>query len=481
MIPPTQMSGCQIAAAIRHGSLSCIGVLEAVFRQIDALNKHYNAFAYLDEVGARQAAIKADADLAAGKECGPLHGVPFTVKDLLNTKSMPTTYCSEAFADHMPDNNSIAVSRMLDAGGILVGKTTSSELAMKVTTSSRLFGVTRNPWSVEHSPGGSSGGAAVAVAAGMAPLAVSTDGGGSSRIPAAACGILGLKPTIGAIPHETWPYHFANNSTVSLNTRSVDDLVLMWNVMAGSHAGDPWSRRLVQRIHTNPDPLTPLRTGRALFIRNMAGNECDPCILEIVESTVDRLSQVFAETECGVVELARGVTDFDVGIMLNMLTVNLAARVRQMTPEQKALLDPALRPLLIEQAYQADATILQTQAIDRSRLYDQLDQLLQRYDFVLTPTVTAEPPLADLDEESYVIVGGKKRPIQHWWSHLGIANLTGHPAISIPCGFTKNGLPVGLHAIGQWDNEQSLIDLASVVSEFYDWSKVWPESSMPVV
>lgn len=473
-LPIFQMSGYEIAQAIQNRQVSCIQVIDAFFKHIEFANKYCNAFSNLDHEGALHAAAKADEMIKSEQKCGPLHGVPFTVKDLLSTNSIPTTYCSKAFEHHRPDKNAVAVARMIDAGAILIGKTTTPEFALQVSTRSGLCGTTFNPWSLKHSPGGSSGGSAVAVATGMGPLSVSTDGGGSARIPAAACGVLGLKPTIGAIPNETWPFLFGNNSTVSINTRCVEDVALMWNVMSGSHALDPWSRRPIRQLIATQDRHSILKEHKALFVENMAGNEPDPEILDVVSSMLRKLKGHLASIRQDADDIAPDLRDFDVSIALNMLTVNIATRIREMTSEQQALLDPALGPLLDKQRYQPNAVTLQSEAIIRSKLYKQLERHFETYNFIITPTVTAEPPLADAAHDGHVVINGKRCPISKWWSHLSIANLTGHPAISIPCGFTRSGFPVGLHAIGRWDDEQSLIDLASTVHDLFSWTDYWP-------
>ena len=220
---------------------------------------------------------------------------------------------------------------MRQAGAILVGKTTTPEFAMKITTDSLLCGITRNPWDTRLTPGGSSGGAGVAVATGMGALAVSTDGGGSARIPAAVCGILGLKPTLGAIPHETWPFHFGNNSTISINTRTVPDLTAMFNAMAGSHSSDPWSRRQRRRVEVTPDPALALKGKKMLMIPAMCGNFADQEMLEPVEELLALLASSGLEIE---VDGTEGIA-FDFGIFTEMLTSNLAARFRLMTKEEQ--------------------------------------------------------------------------------------------------------------------------------------------------
>jgi aspartyl-tRNA(Asn)/glutamyl-tRNA(Gln) amidotransferase subunit A len=464
-----QMSGSDIALTIKQKQISSVEVIEAFLSHIDDINGDYNGFSILNEL-ALELAKEADDKLSRGEEVGVLHGVPFTVKDVLDTKDLPNTYCSRAFENNRPEYDTAAVARMREAGGILLGKTTSPDFAAKITTSSALFGVTRNPWSIDRSAGGSSGGAGVTVSKGMGPLAISTDGGGSSRVPASACGILGLKPTLGAVPCETWPFLFANNSTTSVNTRCLADLVLMWNTITGEHAMDPWSRREIRQLEEPRGETNLLKNKKALFVPEMAGNKADEEILAAVEETLVKLESIGLGVELADSDLI----SFDASIFPDMMSANLAARFRLMTKEQQALLDPAFRPLLDPTIYKCDGVKLQMQAIERSCLYERLERIFQQYDYVITPTTMAKPPFAERGSDNYVIINGEQQPIFKWWSHLSLPNMTGHPAISIPCGFTADNLPIGLHSIGRWDCEQSLVNLACGVHNLNPWTDLWP-------
>jgi len=469
----TELPGVEIARLIKNREFSATEVLEATLYRIDEVNRYCNAFVNLDIPAARAQAGRADKMLLtkAVGDLPELHGVPFTAKDLIDTAGMRSTYGSRAFADYVPEKDAACIERMRRAGAILIGKTTTPELAMKVTTDSLLSGITRNPWDTNLTPGGSSGGAGAAVATGMGALAVSTDGGGSARIPAAACGILGLKPTIGAIPHETWPFHYGNNSTISINTRTVEDLAVMFNAMAGAHPGDPWSRRQRNPVAAGKDPEIRLKGKKMLMIPAMGGNQTDQEVLEPVEGMLDLLACSGLE-----IEVARSdPTEFDFAMVLNLLTSNLAARVRSMTKPQQELLDPGLTPLVDGKAYQCDGVQLQQEAIQRSQLYDRVETIFRQFDFIVTPTVTARPPPADTDESQRVSINGETFGLSRWWMHLALVNMTGHPAISIPCGFIGDSLPAGLHAVGRWDSEQELLDLAALIAVLKPWMDKRPE------
>lgn len=463
-----KLSGIAIAQLIRRGDVSAVEVMTQALMHADGIQSRFNPFVTILHEAALRQAEEADQILRKSQpEALPVFfGVPFTVKDLLDTKAVRTTYGSRSLEENIPTNDVVAVARMRAAGAILLGKTTTPEFASKVTTDSALSGITRNPWAPSLSPGGSSGGDGVAVATGIVPFGIGTDGGGSSRIPGAACGILGMKVTIGAIPHESWPFHFGNNSSVSMNCRDTEDLAHLFNTMSGPHHLDPWSRRKITPLFvpTNDDEAAVCR--RALFIPALGGNTVDHQYLEIIEQALAGLAAMGMTIEIA----DDDPTAFNPDITTQMMICNLAARVRLMPTDAQERLGPMLQGLLNEREFKPDGIRLQTDAIFRSRTYDRLELLLQDFDFVLTPTLTAPPPLADPDSDQRVTINGSKVTLDKWWTHLSIANLTGHPAISIPAGRDSNNLPVGLHAIGRWDREQDLVSLASAVSTFSDWT-----------
>ena len=466
------LSGTAIAKLIKNGEVSAVDVMEQALNQADKVQAHLNPFVTITREAALAQAKQADELLKRTRpETLPaFFGVPFTVKDLLDTQGVQTTYGSRSLEHNIPDSDVVAVARMRAAGAILLGKTTTPEFASKVTTDAVLTGITRNPWAPSLSCGGSSGGDGVAVATGTVPFGVSTDGGGSSRIPAAVCGVLGMKVTIGAIPHESWPFHFGNNSSISMNCRHPEDLVTLFNTMSGAHHLDPWSRREINTMSPLVDPARAVQGKRALFIPALGGNIADAQYQAIVEKGLAKLGDLGLDIDVALDD----PTEFQPGIATQMMTSNLAARVRQMPVEAQQLLGPVLQSLLEEETFKSDGVRLQSDAIDRSRTYDRLERVLSQYDFVLTPTLTAPPPLADPNGDQRVTINGNKERVNKWWTHLCIANLTGHPAISIPCGIDTNDLPVGLHAIGGWDRDSDLVSLAFASIACFDWTERRP-------
>src|SRR5438067_2824415 len=234
-------SAAELAQLIAGRKVSAVETVDAVLDGIERAQPALNAFITVCAEEARSAAKEAEAAVMRGEKLGPLHGVPFAVKDLVNTKGVCTTFGSFALADNVPAADSPAVARLKTAGAILVGKTTTPEFGHKCFTEAPLFGRTANPWDLARTPGGSSGGAAAAVAAGLAPVGIGTDGGGSSRIPAACCGGVGFKQTLGLVPHDLTPDGFGNQSHITPMTRTVIDTALMLQAMAGPDPCDPHS------------------------------------------------------------------------------------------------------------------------------------------------------------------------------------------------------------------------------------------------
>src|SRR5213595_2953597 len=234
-------SAAELAALIAQRVVSPVEIVDVVLDRIHKMQPTINALITVCAAAARAAAEAAKAGAMRGDTLGALHGVPFAAKDLVNTAGVRTTFGSWALADNVPTADSPSVARLKAAGAILVGKTTTPEFGHKCFTEAPLFGRTANPWDLARTSGGSSGGAAAAVAAGLGPIGIGTDGGGSSRIPAACCGAVGFKQTLGLVPHDLTPDGFGNQAHITPMARTVRDTALMLQAMAGPHRCDPHS------------------------------------------------------------------------------------------------------------------------------------------------------------------------------------------------------------------------------------------------
>jgi aspartyl-tRNA(Asn)/glutamyl-tRNA(Gln) amidotransferase subunit A len=471
MSDPALLSATELARQIAQRDLSATDAVEAVLARIERLNGRINAFALLDTSGARQAAQAADAKQAAGELLGPLHGAPFHAKDLLDTAGLETSFGSWLMEGNVPDQDAECVRRMKAAGAILIGKTTTPEFAGSVLTQSPRYGATANPWNTGYTSGGSSGGAAAAVAAGFGPLGLSTDGAGSARIPASCCGILGLKPTLGLVPHERAPDLFANYSHIGLQTRTSADLALMLNALSGPFSADPWTiGRNASPVSLHADPASTLKGRRAVFLPRMGNPQVSDDVLEQCQASLHSLKGIGLNITIQDQALNWGIETSRV-----MMRGLMSARMGQFKPEQLEKIDPAMRASIAE-GMALDAEAIKAAPIARTALFHQVEGLLADADYILTPTLSAPAPPIDFDPIGILEIDGEQAGNLRaaWFTYPTPFNLTGHPALSIPSGRSADGLPIGLQAVTAWENEQFLVDIASAMEVVRPWGDEWP-------
>ncbi len=456
-----------LAERIRRRDTSPVEVVDAVLARIEALEPAINAFVTVCADEARAAAREAEAAVLRGDPLGPLHGVPFSVKDLLPTKGVRTTFGSYLYERFVPDRDAVAVRRLRAAGAILIGKTTTPEFGHKAITDSPLTGITRNPWRLDRTPGGSSGGAAAAVAAGLAPLAVGTDGGGSIRIPAACTGILGLKPTLGLVPHGEAADLFGTVSYVGPMTRTVADARLMLGVMAGPDDADPHSvgrpAAAILRPGREGEGLEGLRVA---WLPTVGNSAVDPEVLGLAEQAVRRLEALGCRIE-------PAAADFSACERIFLVLSQSAnhARFADRVAEFRERLDPALLHS-IERGRELSAADLQRALFDRSAVYRQVQGLLRRFDLLATPTLSAPPPPVTQSALAPIEIAGRPAGSLRgaWYPYTLPFNQTGHPAVSVPCGFTCDGLPAGLQLVGRWFADGLLLRAAAALEAAQPWA-----------
>ena len=292
------LSATELRERIVSKKVSPVEATSAVLARAEALQPELNCFITLCGDEAMDAASEAERKMMAGEPLGLLHGLPVTVKDIVNTKGVKTTFGAVPYKDNVPTEDAVAVAKLRAEGAILIGKTTTPEFGSKCLTDSPLFGRTRNAWSAERSSGGSSGGAAVAVASGIAPLAIATDGGGSTRIPAACNGVVGLKQSNGVIAHSQALDAFGNQTYVTPTTRNVADTALMMQAMAGEDACDPWSIGVpVPDFIGTAAPRGDLRGQKILFCVSPPGRPVSSDVATAFKASLDRLANLGAELE----------------------------------------------------------------------------------------------------------------------------------------------------------------------------------------
>lgn len=442
------LTAAEIARRVATGSVSARRVTELALQRIEESEPSANAFIHLDSDGARAAADGIDRRLAAGASLGRLAGVPVSVKDLTHVAGMPTSFGSKAYAGAAAPGDAVPVARLRAAGAVIIGKTTTPEFGHKAITESPLFGRTLNPFNPAFTSGGSSGGAAVSVAARQVPIALGTDGGGSVRIPASACGLYGLKATLGKIPHTQAPDLFANNSYIGPMTRNLEDLCLMYAVLAGETAGDPWSKSLSQA-----EPRQSLRIGLALKVGNPA---IEPDVAAAVQAAVAALSDLGAEVDTLEIDFTRYEPELRV-ILESLLAARTAKRVR----EDPTVFDPTFIKT-VEKGLERSGVEVQAASAARSDLFRLIESQFERFDYLVTPTLAAASVPADTDTHDDIVIAGVNcgRIRAGWYPYTFPMNLTGHPALTLPCGWTAKGLPIGLQITGRWYDEAGILDLA---------------------
>jgi aspartyl-tRNA(Asn)/glutamyl-tRNA(Gln) amidotransferase subunit A len=465
------LSAVELAARIARKEISPVEVMRAALRRAERLQGELNCFITLcgDEAMAR--AVEAERQVITGEPLGPLHGVPLTVKDIVNTKGVRTTFGAVPYKDNVPDHDAVAVARLHAAGAILIGKTTTPEFGSKCLTDSPLFGRTRNAWRADRSAGGSSGGAAVAVASAIAPWAVATDGGGSTRIPAACNGVVGLKQSIGVIPHSQVQDAFANQTYVTPMTRTVADTALMLQVMAGEDASDPWSIGLAaQDVVAAAAPAGDLRGQKILFCLSPPGRPVASDVTESFGASLDRLAALGAELE----EFSGEAFDVE-PIWRAINHTAWRTRFSKLAADHGDVLSEAfLKQLAL--AEDVSGVDYQRALFERTTLFRHVQSLLARADLLAMPTLTRTALPIRQDLFGAIEIDGQSfdnlRP--HWFPWTMPFNMTGHPAISLPCGFDRDGLPIGLQLVGRFRADAELLRVSALFEAATDLLGRWP-------
>ncbi len=462
-----QMSGLALGEAIAAKEVTATEVLDALLARITSVNPPINAIVTLAADTARAEARAVDERLAAGEVQGPLFGVPVTIKDLIETRGLRTTFGSLYRQDFVPDQDAVLVERLRAAGCPILGKTNTPEFGIKFATDNKVFGVTRNPWNLERSPGGSSGGAAAQVAAGMGPLAVGNDGGGSIRVPASACGVYGIKPQFGRIP--SWPRH---NGWYTLNhegpiTRTVRDAAAMLDIMAGNDERD-WYSLPDQDISYLSACEGDIRGLRVAWSPTPGYGRVDPEVLAICQSAV----QTFAELGCEVEEASPGIPNPDQAFLGQIVPRLLVQYEQELPASFQEQLDPVATSLLqfgmTMSARDAYAAVYGDYAI-----HDLLVSFFQKYNLFLTPTLATPPYGLWIFGPDQVAGEPAASPLEPFFTYP--FNLTGQPAASIPAGFTSDGLPVGLHIVGRRYDEATVLRASALFEEARPWADRWPK------
>lgn len=463
----TCLSATDLVAHYRARRLSPVEVTRAVLDRIEALNPVYNAFVVADPLSAMASARASEERWRRNEPAGAVDGVPTSVKDLVLARGWPTRRGSMTIDPNQPwDVDGPPVARLREQGAVLLGKTTTPEFGWKGVTDSPLTGITRNPWDPRLTPGGSSGGAAVAAALGMGPLHLATDGGGSIRIPAAFCGVFGFKPTWGMVPVHP------HSPSLSLwhqgpLTRNVADAALMQSVIAQPDQRD-WYGLPAQHVDYRRHLDDGIRGWRIAYSRTLGYARVDPGVAALVERALGVLTGLGAHIE----EIDLDLPD-PIEIMQPLWSVALALAVEPMSPTQRALLDP---PLLGVAEPGMRMTALEYRRVEMAReaFGRRMNDLHREYDLLITPQL----PITAFAVGHEVPPDGDRRRWWEWSPFTYPFNLTQQPAAAVPCGFDHRGLPVAMQMIGAKFDDARVLQAARAFESVQPF--VMPSADHPV-
>jgi aspartyl-tRNA(Asn)/glutamyl-tRNA(Gln) amidotransferase subunit A len=456
------------AALIRRRALSPVEYVDAVLAAIERAQPHLNAFATITADAARREARTAEEAVMRGAPLGALHGVPVNIKDQVNTAGVRTAHGSAIHANNIPAKDDICVARLRAAGAIVVGKTTLPEFGHKGMTDGPSFGITRNPWDLTRTPGGSSGGAAASVAAGLTPLGLGTDGAGSIRIPAACCGIVGLKPTLGAVPWENALDGFGNYTYAGPLSRTVTDAAIMHVILSGPSPLDPLSLNGQEQRRLSPaligENLSGLRVG---YIARTANPRVDRAVEANTKASLEALAALGAFVE----EVTDAIDwiEFPGRIMYQG---NFFVACAPHLAEWGDKMDPVLLAFM-ERGSKFGLTEFRQAQYARTRLFRAIQGLFERYDLIVTPTLTrsALPVTFDPAHDEVEIDGARCGITRQGWScYVYPFNLTGHPALTVPSGWAADELPTGVQLVGRWGADIDVLRLGALLERARPWA-----------
>ncbi len=457
------MPATDLAQAIKARQVSSVEVTRHFYERIERLDPRLNSYLALCQDQAMDDARAADDAAARGWALGPLHGIPISIKDLEMTRGIPTTLGSALFRDRTPEADSIVVERVKAAGAIVLGKTNTPEFGQSGTTENKVSEPCRNPWNTDRTPGGSSGGAGAALAAGICTLATGSDGGGSIRIPASFSGVFGIKPTQHRVPRyggygRPAANHFSQSGPMS---RTVADTALLLQVLAGPDSRDPNSIKEIP-----PDFSAGLGRGvegmRIAWSADYGYAAVDPEVADITA----RAAQVFEDLGAIVEDAPLRLNDpfdafFDV-----FATAAYTSYGHLLEERRDDLSQPGLYS--IDHGSRVDGARLSRAILRADQLGRQMEDFFDDYDLLLSPTMAT--PAFEIGKRPEVIGGREVDPQWGFLPFTYLINMTGQTASSVPCGFSADGLPIGLHIIGPRRAEARVLQASAAFERARPWA-----------
>jgi amidase len=441
-----------LARLIRERDVSAVEVMEAHLARIGQINPTVNAIVTLLPERALEAAHATDEAIARGEPQGPLAGLPVAHKDLVPTRGVRTTFGSPIFKDFVPDTDAIIVERLRQAGAIMVGKTNTPEFGAGSQTFNAVFGATRNPYDIGKTCGGSSGGAAAALAGGLVPIADGSDLGGSLRNPASFCNVVGLRPSAGRVP--SWPSLAAwfDMPVLGPMARTVTDVALMLSVMAGPDARAPTSLQQDGSMFARPLERD-FRNARIAWSSDLGGLPIEPEVRRVTEAQ----RQVFADLGCIVEDATPDLREAD-EVFRVLRAWDFERSFNELLRKHRPLMKDTVI-WNIEQGLRLTGPQIGAAEIKRTQIYHRMREFMATYDFLIAPVAQVLP--FDVDIPFVTGINGIRfETYLDWMKSCYLITATGAPAMSVPCGFSAGGLPVGLQVVGRHRQEFELLQMA---------------------
>ncbi|MFW9826037.1 MAG: amidase [Candidatus Thorarchaeota archaeon] len=462
------MSAFEMKEKIINQELSSQEITENIIERIEEINPIINAYCTPTFDIAREAAKKADNDINTGKKIGLLHGIPISIKDEMPIKGVRTTFGSKLYENNIPEEDDACVERLKNAGAVILGKTNMSPFGFLHITDNLIFGETRNPWNLERTPGGSSGGAAAAIASGLGYLALGADGGGSIRVPCSLCGIYGIKPTFGRVPvYPTSGLHFESLIHYGPIVRYVKDAALMLDAIKGQHYGDIYSFpdqniNYIEQINEKPKQLK-------------IGFSTDLGYAKVIDSDVKEnfLNSLQKFEEFGwKIEHAKLKIRNPERILLTYHSVLFGYDLMSKLKDSREIMHPGLIKA-VEAGVTATVMDFARSMHRRKILYNEFYHFFKEYDILLTPTTGL--PAFELGILFPTQINGKMVSPTAWAPLVSVFNMIGNPAASIPCGWSRDGLPIGMQIIGNKFDDLTVLQVSKAFEEVKPWQGKRPK------
>ncbi|MDQ0221406.1 amidase [Peribacillus cavernae] len=458
------MSAIDLRKAILDREISSIELVKSSLNRLDELEPKLNAFVSVDYEGALKQAKEADEELANGKELGPLHGLPISIKDLIDVKDLKTTFGSRTMVNNVAKTDAPSVERIRKAGACIIGKTTTTEFGCKAGGGdSPVTGVTRNAWDLEKTTGGSSAGAATSTAAGITPFSLGTDGGGSIRIPSSYCGLFGIKAQFGRVP--IYPVSATPTlAHVGPLARTVKDAALLLSIISGFDSRDPYSvsENVPDFVAACEQPINGLKIAWSPTLGYARPNK------EVVDAT-NQAIKTFENMGCHIELVDRLFEEDPIDLWTSEFYAGVGTKLKSALENSRDLLDPAVADIL-DLARNQTIEDYYRKVIKRFQFRENVRETFNHFDIIMSPTLPVPPFGAGENVPAEL----SDRSIVSWVYYTYPFNLSGNPAASIPCGFTSEGLPIGLQIISNTNREVDIFKLASAFEKERPWASKTP-------